>query len=83
MLKIQVDGCLKVINIELGPKGEDKSIMVEIENYSLEEINGVTSICINKIKSDRPMYNIALQSFVSGKSYEIPEDIALWLKLFL
>jgi hypothetical protein len=83
MLNLQVDGHSKTIRLELGPKGEDQPILVEVENYQLEERDGATTITIHKIKSDRPLYNLALQTFVAGKRYDIPSDMAAWVKLFL
>jgi len=83
MLKLQVDSASKTIKLELGPKGEDAPIQVEIQSYRVDEQDGATSIFINQITSDRPLYNLALQTFVAGKSFVVPADAAAWLKLFL
>lgn len=83
MLDLHVDSESKKITLILGPKGEDKPVLIEIEHYEFTEQNGSTAIRIDRLKSDRPMYDLALSSFVAGKAFVIPKDFIEWIKLFL
>lgn len=82
MINLSIDSTAKTISVELGPKGEDKPIKIEIERYELLE-GSPLQIRFGPVKSDRPMYDIALKSFVSGKAFDLPPVVSEWLKLFL
>jgi len=82
MINLLIDSKTKTICIELGPKEEDKPIKIEIASYELIE-GDPFQIKLGSIKSDRPMYDLALRSFVSGKSFELPSFTYEWLKIFI
>lgn len=83
MLTLNIDSQAKKIQVVLGPKGEDRPIRIEVEGYEILEEGGTTRIRVRGVRTDRPLYQVALGTFVEGKAFELPEPAAEWLKLFL
>lgn len=79
LLELQIQSREKMISLELLLEGEEKPISIIIERYQIREIEGESTIVIEKVKASRPWLENLLQDHLVGKTLNIPKFVALAL----
>lgn len=85
VLNKKLDGIAEVMEFELNPEettgrlkillaGESQPLSVFVDDYQFERQGGQATIRIGWMRSDREWLQNALERFVVGRTFQVPED---------
>ena len=81
VLKLNLDAKNKSIEVEVMLDGEYETLHISVNKYEMVEENGKHMIKIHDVSTSRAWINIAANSYLEGKAFEIPAEYAKILKI--
>ena len=81
MLKFNLDSKNKTIELEVMLDGEKEPLNIHIDNYEIQEIDGIYYIAVKNITTSRRWINVVASQYLNGQKIEVPQEYAKMLKL--
>lgn len=79
VLDARIDTRGQRVTLRLMLDGETEAIDVAVERYALEVVDGQRFITLEAISCSRPWIATALQKYLQGKRYKLPQAVANFL----
>ena len=83
MINFNIDSRNKTVQLEVLLKGEQQPITLTVEEYELRNEDGAFYFVINKATASREWVGVAVQEFLVGKKFRIPDNYSGMVKLVL
>lgn len=87
IVNLSIDSKRKKIMVEVLLKGENDTIQLKIDQYSLLDFGKKTYVTFDEVVTSREWLNVLIKEhlpqFLPEKKIEIPPDYAKWVKLIL
>lgn len=82
LIHLNIDTLKKCLSIEIILKGEDKPIVITINNYEVFS-HPAPAIKFKSVNVDREWINLLAGDYLEGKEFPIPRKYSLIIKLIL
>jgi len=77
--QLEIDSVQKRARFEIALKGELTPLEVHIESYQLQSAESQWFLSVQKVRTSREWITAALEQFVVGRQFPVPEAVKLAL----